>query len=254
MTKLILTLEGQPINQFKLDKGRITIGRKPHNDIRIDNLAISGEHAAIITLGNDSFVEDLDSTNGTLVNGIPIKKHALRHGDEIEIGKYRLRYINLLALGGNNDEDSDHEKTAPSPSHKQAATPGVKHDDDPMAHTIALVTSKAAHRPKSTATPNRVPVEMKKTRAVIRILSGQNAGKELELTKMLTSLGAPGSQVAAITRRPHGYFITHVQGARYPAVNDRALDAHPRQLMDHDIIELGDIKMVFYLKQSRDRP
>jgi len=247
MAKLILTLEGQPIDQFKLDKERITIGRKPHNDIRIDNLAVSGEHAAIITLGNDSFVEDLDSTNGTLANGIRIKKHALRHGDEIEIGKYRLRYVNLLALGGNN-ETSEHEKTLPSPGHKQATAPGVKHDDDPMARTVALFTSKAAHQSESTATPNRVPVERKKTRAVIRILNGQNTGKELELTKMLTSLGAPGSQVAVITRRPHGYFFTHVQGDYYPVVNGQVLDAHPRQLADHDVIELGDIKMVFYLK------
>lgn len=247
MTKLILTLEGQPINQFKLDKERITIGRKPHNDIRIDNLAVSGEHAAIITLGNDSFVEDLESTNGTLVNGIPIKKHALRHGDEIEIGKYQLRYVNLLGLGGNNEASAD-KKTVPPPGHKQAAATGVKPDDDPMARTFALVTPKVAHQSKSPAAPNQVQVETNETRAVIRILNGQNAGKELELTKTLTSLGTPGVQVAAITRRPHGDFITHVQGDRYPAVNGRMLDAHPHQLVDHDIIELGDIKMVFYLK------
>ena len=80
--------------EIPLDKERITMGRKPHNDIQIDNLAISGEHAVIITLLNDSFLEDLNSTNGTYVNGQPIKKHFLQNGDVVELGKYRLKYMN----------------------------------------------------------------------------------------------------------------------------------------------------------------
>ena len=99
MAKLIITLGGQLLSEFELDKERVTIGRKPHNDIPIDNLAISGEHAAITTFNGDAFIEDLGSTNGTLVNKQPIAKHALHHGDEIEIGKYRLKYANVQELG-----------------------------------------------------------------------------------------------------------------------------------------------------------
>ena len=69
MAKLILSLDGQVLREVPLDKERVTIGRKPHNDIPIENLAVSGEHACIVTILNDSFLEDLGSTNGTLVNG-----------------------------------------------------------------------------------------------------------------------------------------------------------------------------------------
>ncbi len=94
MAKLILSLDGQLIKEFTLSKERTTIGRKPHNDIQIDNLAVSGEHAIIMTILNDSFLEDLGSTNGTLVNGQPVKKHFLQSSDTIEIGKYKLKYMN----------------------------------------------------------------------------------------------------------------------------------------------------------------
>src|SRR6185436_6080920 len=94
MAKLILSLDGQVIKEFTLTKERSTIGRKPHNDIQIDNLAVSGEHAIIMTILNDSFLEDLGSTNGTLVNGQSVKKHFLQSNDTIEIGKYKLKYVN----------------------------------------------------------------------------------------------------------------------------------------------------------------
>ena len=83
---------------------------------------------------------------------------------------------------------------------------------------------------------------------VIQILTGPNAGKELELVKNLTTLGKPGLQVAVLTKRPQGYFITYVEGATYPTVNGRLLDDQPRQLIENDIIELAGIKMEFYLK------
>src|SRR5262245_58592286 len=94
MAKLILSVDGQVLKEFTLSKERTLIGRKPHNDIQIDNLAVSGEHAAIITILNDSFIEDLNSTNGTVVNGKPIKKHFLQSNDVIEIGKHKLKYFN----------------------------------------------------------------------------------------------------------------------------------------------------------------
>jgi pSer/pThr/pTyr-binding forkhead associated (FHA) protein len=259
MAKLIITLDGQPLSEFELDKERITIGRKPNNDIPIDNLAISGEHAAITTFHNEAFVEDLGSTNGTLVNQQAITKHALHHGDEIEIGKYRLKYVNIKELGSkieaHDKGTQEYEKTLflrqnPAPT----TLSGEQLTSDMTAHTIPLVMPEAARlaemarRAETAAEPDLPPAEAKESHGVIQILNGPNPGKELELTKTLTSLGKPGVQVAVITRRPHGYFLTHVQGDHYPKVNGQALDAHPRQLMDHDVIELAGVKMEFYLK------
>lgn len=253
MAKLIITLDGQPLSEFELGKERITIGRKPHSDIPIDNLAISGEHAAITTFHNSVFVEDLGSTNGTLVNNQPITKHALHHGDEIEIGKYRLKYVNVQEFGSKIEA---HEKGAQEfektmilrPNQVPAMRAGDKATSDMMSHTIPLVMPEAARRAETAAEPGPPAAEAVEPHAVIQILNGPNAGRELELTKALTSLGKPGVQVAVITRRPHGFFITHVQGDHYPVVNGKALDVHPCQLADHDVIELAGVKMGFYLK------
>lgn len=258
MAKLIITLDGQPIREVELDKERITIGRKPHNDVQIDNLAISGEHAAIITVNDESFVEDMGSTNSTLVNSRPVMKQALRHGDEIEIGKYRLKYVNLQALEGKRPapeaEAQDFEKTLIL-RRPPAATPPLPEQGGPadslMAHTLPLAAPEAApagHGAQPAPVSAPAPTEKKEIHAAIQILNGPNIGKELELVKTLTSLGKPGIQVAVITKRPMGYFLTHVQGDLHPAVNGQTLDAHPRQLMDHDIIELAGVKMEFYLK------
>ena len=92
MAKIILMADGAELQQMPLAKERITIGRRPGNDIVIDHLAISGQHVAITTVGNESFLEDLGSTNGTLVNGQPVNKHFLQDGDVIELAKYRLQY------------------------------------------------------------------------------------------------------------------------------------------------------------------
>ena len=110
MAKLTLSLDGMVIREYPLTKERTTIGRKPHNDIVIDNLAISGEHAMIMTILNDSFLEDLGSTNGTLVNGQPIKKHFLQNNDVIELGKYKLKFVGEAAPAATG-EKADFEKT-----------------------------------------------------------------------------------------------------------------------------------------------
>src|SRR5688572_19816179 len=100
MAKLILTLDGAVIREAPLDKEKVTIGRKASNDIQIENLAVSGEHARIVTILNDSFLEDLGSTNGTLVNGMPVKKHILQDNDIVEIGKYKLKFVVEAAAAG----------------------------------------------------------------------------------------------------------------------------------------------------------
>ena len=93
MSKIILSMDGRVLKEYPLAKERLTIGRKPENYIHIDNLAVSGRHAAVVTILNDSFLEDLGSTNGTLVNGNPVQKHFLQNNDLIEIGKYKLTFL-----------------------------------------------------------------------------------------------------------------------------------------------------------------
>lgn len=239
MAKLILSMETTMLKEIPLSKERTTIGRKPHNDIQIDNLAISGEHAVVITILNDSFLEDLGSTNGTFVNGQSVKKHFLQNGDTIELGKYRLKYVNEVPQ---QTSSADFEKTMilrPGALQRPATEPAVT-TPAPAAHTSTSpgLTAPLAPAPAAPTLPL----------GVIQILSGGNAGKEMELTKTLTTLGKPGVQVAVIARRPHGYFITHVEGANFPVVNGKTLDAQARQLADHDVIELAGVKMEFFLK------
>jgi pSer/pThr/pTyr-binding forkhead associated (FHA) protein len=329
MAKLILSMDGLVLKDITLTKERTTIGRKPHNDIQIDNLAVSGEHAVIVTILSDSFLEDLGSTNGTLVNGQPIKKHFLQNNDVIELGKYKLKYANEALAGAG--KSADFEKTmvlnrqgtrpevpamqgfpgfpgvpgglpqVPSgfgasqplagmqglPGIPAGLSPAMSNDvSQPMAagmDTLGLSTSgplatiAAPSRltaPQSIVNDGRAPTGVNPvlptpfTRSnpqanvpsapaqapvgtrmgVIQILTGSNAGRELELTKPLTTLGKPQVQVAVITKRPNGYFITHVEGSTHPVVNGKTLDAQAHQLADHDIIEIAGVKMEFYLK------
>ncbi len=104
MPKLILSVDDKIIDEFNIDKDTVTIGRRTDNDICLDNLAISGYHSQITTVLNDSFLEDLNSTNGTFVNSKIVKKHALKDGDIIDIGNHRIKYINHLATSSANSE------------------------------------------------------------------------------------------------------------------------------------------------------
>lgn len=267
--KLILSMDGAVIKEYPLNKERMTIGRKAHNDIAIDNLAVSGEHAAIVTILHDSFLEDLDSTNGLEVNGKPTKKHFLQNNDVIEIGKYKLKYINDQIT---QTTPADFEKTmimrapvkhAPAAgASKPSATQGfmhVKTDSKSTLEDAADKTGKFEPQKPAPAAPAK-PAQpaassaavqqagTSKQVAVVQVLTGPNAGKELELVKNLTTLGKPGMQVAVLTRRPHGYFITHVEGESFPMVNGKALTNQPHQLNEHDVIELAGVKMEFYFK------
>ena len=244
--KLILSMDGLVLKEIPLTKERTTIGRKPHNDIQIDNLAISGEHSVIVTILNDSFLEDLNSTNGTYVNGQPIKKHFLQNNDVVELGKYKLKYLNETPT---QTTAADFEKTMvlrPDLMKKTAEQTAAKavSPSDTQVGMKALDTQAGMAKPAPAAAPAAAPPLM----GSIQVLTGANAGKELDLTKNLTTLGKPGVQVAVITRRPHGYFITHVEGANFPEVNGATLDAHPRELKDHDVIELAGVKMEFFIK------
>jgi len=273
--KLILSMDGVVLKEYPLNKERMTIGRKAHNDIVIDNLAVSGEHAAIVTILHDSFLEDLDSTNGLEVNGTPTKKHFLQNNDLIEIGKYKLKYINDQTTQANA---ADFEKTMVLRAPVKQTAPQVEKGDAtasfvrPQFNTnttqpadVVEKTGKFDVRPPvAPAAPASKPASPAADAApkpagpaaaaptpqtaAVQILTGPNAGKELELVKNLTTLGKPGVQVAVLTRRPHGHFITHVEGANHPMVNGVALGEQPHQLNDHDVIELAGVKMEFYFK------
>jgi pSer/pThr/pTyr-binding forkhead associated (FHA) protein len=248
MAKLIMSLDNAVIRELPLDKERVTIGRKAHNDIQIDNLAVSGEHALIVTILNDSFLEDLGSTNGTLVNGNPVKKHILQNNDVVEIGKYKLKYESEAP--GGQASVADFEKTM-----VLRAPMGGKPPDAPGSSGDTQVRPAAPATPKSPpppppSTPAAAAPKSQEKIAAIQILTGPSAGKELELVKNLTTLGKPGVQVAVITRRPHGYFITHVEGATLPVVNGKSLDAQAHQLNDHDVVELAGVKMEFFFKSN----
>src|SRR5512135_2597765 len=236
MARLVLHLDGQVLAEYNMSKERYTIGRLPDNDIRIDNAAVSGHHALVINILNDSFLEDLNSTNGTYVNGKIIKKHALQHGDVITVGHHALRFVDSEA-----DEPSDEfEKTmviAPTDAaamlasaQKAAAANGAK---GPVA---------AAPAASSAFGNGSLP------RAKLQVLSGQFAGRELDLVKTLTTLGRPGVQVAAITRRADGFYIVHVESGReddYALFNGAAIGPQARRLRDNDVLQLAGVKMGF---------
>jgi hypothetical protein len=271
MAKLILSMDGLVLKEIQLTKERTTIGRKPHNDIQIDNLAVSGEHAVIVTILSDSFLEDLGSTNGTMVNGQSIKKHFLQNNDVIELGKYKLKYVGEAPAAG-AAKAADFEKTmilrpgtmrptppAGTPTPAPAAAPVAPAPAAPAPAAAAPAPAAAAKsfgdtQANAQPTPQATPPTPSPAAAapqkigMLQILSGANTGKELELTKPLTTLGKPGLQVAVITRRPQGYFITHVEGQNFPVVNGKALDAQAHSLNDHDVIELAGVKMEFFFK------
>jgi pSer/pThr/pTyr-binding forkhead associated (FHA) protein len=226
MARLILSLDGQVMAEYNMNKERYTIGRLPDNDIRIDNPAVSGHHSLIINILNDSFLEDLNSTNGTYVNGKLIKKHALQHGDVITVGHHQLRFV--------EDDEAQQDEFEKTMVIQPSARPVDK---------IQQATGETAAR----RTLGNGASALKKAR--LQVLSGAFAGRELELTKTLTTLGRPGVQVAAITRRSEGFFIVHVDSEpndNYPLVNGVPIGAQARRLVDNDVIQLAGVKMGFF--------
>jgi pSer/pThr/pTyr-binding forkhead associated (FHA) protein len=237
MARLVLSLDSQVMAEYNMNKERYTIGRLPDNDIRVDNAAVSGHHSLIINILNDSFLEDLNSTNGTYVNGKLIKKHALQHGDVITVGHHQLRFVE-------DDEAQDEfEKTMVI---QPSARPVEK------VRTAAEAAEKVSPALSATAKNRALSADgaavLKK--AKLQVLSGAFAGRELELSKALTTLGRPGVQVAAITRRAEGYFIVHVDSGKsddFPLVNGSPIGAQATRLHDNDVIQLAGVKMGFFV-------
>ncbi|MBI3369284.1 MAG: FHA domain-containing protein [Burkholderiales bacterium] len=222
MGKLVVSLDGVVIKDVQITKDKTTLGRRPYNDIVIDNLAVSGEHAVLQMVGQDVFIEDLNSTNGTYINGKAIKKQLLAHNDTVEIGKYKIKYL--------VEDDGGYEKTMIM----RPGAAGIGHS--PFNHTLPMTASS----PYTSLTP-AAPV----LPASIKVLSGAAAGREVTLTKVVTTVGKPGVQVASITKRPGGYVIAHVEGSLRPSVNGVALMTDTAPLKNGDLIELAGTQMQF---------
>ncbi len=235
MGKLVVSLDGVVIKEVQITKDKTTLGRRPYNDIVIDNLAVSGEHAVLQMVGSDVFIEDLNSTNGTYINGKAIKKQLLTHNDTVEIGKYKIKFL--------VDESGEYEKTMimrPSSSSSSAPPLGSSH---PMqsAHP-AYSGGPASNFGGLGASPMAPPVAQP---ASIKVLNGAAAGREVTLTKVVTTVGKPGVQVASITKRPNGYAFAHVEGATRPSINGVPLVGDSVPLRNGDVIELAGTQMQF---------
>jgi hypothetical protein len=217
MAKLIVTLDDKLINVVSIDKNRITLGRRPYNDILVDNLAVSGEHAAIQAIGAEFYIEDLNSTNGTYINGKKMKRQILQNGDQIELGKYILKYIN----------EPTENKDPASPSNGQSI------DVDEQGTSI-----------------NDTLNQFEKTRyaevyIAVKVVSGPAIGKEIPLVKVVTTIGKPGEAVIAITKRPKNYVVAHVEGAVQPTLNGMPFGIDAVPLKNGDLFELAGTAMEF---------
>jgi pSer/pThr/pTyr-binding forkhead associated (FHA) protein len=232
MARLVLSLDGQVLAEYNMSKERYTVGRLPDNDVRIDNAAVSGHHALVINILNDSFLEDLNSTNGTYVNGKLIKKHALQHGDVITVGHHALRFVD-----GEAEEPQDEFEKTMVIGPRAAARLQIPPAAAPQPPAPAAAAAQPSYAP---------PPALKKGK--LQVLSGQFAGRELELVKTLTTLGRPGVQVAAITRRADGYYIVHVESGQgdFPQVNGVPIGPQARKLHDNDVVQLAGVKMGFF--------
>jgi hypothetical protein len=211
MPKMIISIDGVVIKEVQLTKDRTTLGRRPYNDIVIDNLAVSGEHAVVQMTGSAVFLEDLNSTNGSYVNGKAIKRQLLQHNDTVEIGKYRIKYLSVAGAekpAAGRAEGADQAAVAPGGAAQEAVSGGAGS-------------------------------------GTIKVLSGAAAGREVPLLKVVTTIGKPGVAVAAITRRAQGFAVSHVEGEGRPLLNGEAIGADPVTLKHGDILELAGTQMQF---------
>jgi hypothetical protein len=230
MAKLIFLLDGYVIKEYVLDKERFTIGRRALNDIHIDNLAISGKHAVIITKEDGAYIEDLNSTNGTVVNRQKIKKHMLADGDLIKLGKYKLRYM--------------HDAKVSKPRHEgfqDTVLVAAPYDDEVHQMPQEMESALMVDGVQESAEPAKPVIKLPR----LQILNGKDTGVSLPLDKAIVKIGRPNEHLALVTKRAQGYFLSHVIGDDFPLVNGKAIEGHAVALNNHDEIELLGVKMEF---------
>jgi len=230
MAKLILTLDAGQKKVFEIVKEQTIIGRRPDCDIQIDNKAVSGRHAKILTISSDSFLEDLGSMNGTYINAERVQKKALNDGDIVVIGQHELQYVNEEAQAA----DDEFEKTVVI---------------RPNSAGAAAAMAKIAAQAGAATMTGSAPAQPQQKVGRLTILNGPTAGRFMNLTKTIVTLGKPGKQVAAISRRSQGYFLTHIEsdgdGKRYPLVNGHPIGPRAHPLKDKDKVEVAGIGLQF---------
>lgn len=222
MATIILAKDGIALQELKLLKTRITIGRRTYNDIVIDAPGISAEHAVIITTETESYFEDLGSTNGSRLNGQPVKKQVLQGRDVIELATHTIQYC---------ANESVYEVVA-GPVFASAGS-------------VNSLIQESDHQRNDSVEVDSAFDESRSSPAIIKILSGAGKDKEILLTKALTTIGRPGVQVAVLTSTPDGYSITHVEGNVHPHVNGVAIGLKTQALKTGDVIDLSGTEMMF---------
>ena len=231
MAKLVVSRGGVIEGHYFLDKERFSIGRKPDNAICLDDPGVSNLHAVIVTIGNDQVLEDTASTNGVLVNGKKVEKHILQNNDVIELSRYQLKYVNQRATS-----DMDFDKTMILSAARMNADelPSQRH----VQSKLPLATAVASARSVKVSFPQ----------GGVRHINGPQPEAEILISRPLKTFGQPGTQVAMISRRPHGYFVTHVEGKRHPKVNGKSIGTQACLLKEGDMIEAGDVRLKFFLR------
>lgn len=226
--KLLITLNNSLVSEHKLEAEVTSIGRKSDNDIHLDNLSVSGRHARILFIGGEAFLEDLNSTNGTFVNSEKISKHLLNAGDLITIGQHQLKFVS------EQSQEGDLEKTV-------VIRPYAVGMEGTAAFEAAALEKEQQQKELSS---NSAGTSAEGRPALLQLLSGPNNGKKMALNKSITRLGKPGEQVAAIAKRPAGYFIMHLGGdTPQPQLNGSGVGTQAVALKHGDIIEVGKIRM-----------
>lgn len=248
MSKLLVYFEGKLVGEQQLDRERTMIGRKPDNHLQLAHSAVSGNHALVITIRDDSFLEDLGSTNGTRVNGKSIKKCLLQDGDEIRIAMHTLKYVyEPMVLGAEEEVNRHLEQLRQLEELIQMASAALATPKD-MPLQGQTFPSMTQTRKLAAKLGEKSAASGQPLLAGLQILSGVGAGNEMELDRTITTLGKPGIQVAVITRNPDGYTLSHLEGDKAPLLNGIAISEQPHELEDRDIIEIAGVKLEFYLK------
>ncbi len=240
MPNITLTFKGQAINYYPIHVGKtLTIGRKPENDLVIDNLAVSGNHATIEGAGNGFILIDLQSKNGTFVNEKMITSHPLAHGDVITIGKHQLKFEYAKDEERPVDDDDDLYQTMVM---------------DTSEHRALLDKNKASSEAiESSSSDNQLPPaslsflaggegEVAISKKLFKI--GKSAQSDLQIGGLFT-----GQTAATISQRPSGYYLSYASGISKPKVNGEIIKTSVL-LKEFDLIEIGKDKLQLILKNN----
>jgi predicted component of type VI protein secretion system len=247
---LIFDANGNPLGERLLDRERIRIGRRLDNDLVLDDLSVSNEHALIITIRNDSFIQDLNSMNGVRVNGRLIRHHHLQADDEVTIGSFTLRYLHEPWT-----EPASVWLPPETRAQKEAAVRAATAGEGQTLFHLEVEGGEASEvlpdteilgSPTASLAPT--PPSTVQGTGHLRLLAGPGAGRETALTRAVTTLGKPGIQTAVISRRGSAYYLSFVEGDTYPQVNGMEIGATPHLLNDHDILDVAGTRLEFFYR------